>query len=171
MEGEIASTPWWAFVSVLVAVLSVLAAVLGIGAWVGGVNSDRTNFRDFMKEIRADFKTILTRLPPTPAPVASESPLRLTEFGKRIAERAGVREWAAIVADDEMGKVQTLAGEKAYLVDEFCEDYVRRHLGETYEAIVKECSYEFGIPQEGVRVVFKVVLRDALLQRLGLVEA
>ena len=51
-EGKII---WWVFAFVV--------AVLAVGKWVGHVNSDRSKFNEFMKEVRDDIKTILTRLP------------------------------------------------------------------------------------------------------------
>lgn len=46
---------------------TLVTALVGIGIWIGGVNSDRENFKEFMREVRDDIKTILSRLPPPEA--------------------------------------------------------------------------------------------------------
>ena len=102
--------------------------------------------------------------------VSSASPLKLTDLGESVADRAGVHIWASIEADRLIEQVAALADGKPYLVDEFCESHVKS-LGDPYETIMKECTYEFGITAAAVRAVFRIVLRDALLERLGLVEA
>ena len=64
-------------------VVAVIGLVFAVGIWKGKVDSDRTNFKDFMKEVRDDIKTILSRLQ-TPEATRS-SPLRLTDFGKDLS--------------------------------------------------------------------------------------
>lgn len=49
------------------------------GRWVGHVNSERREFREFMDEMREDIKTILSRLPGNP--VLQESPIPLNKRG------------------------------------------------------------------------------------------
>ncbi len=55
-----------------------------LAEWKESVEQERSALRDFMSEIRDDIKKIFARLPPTPAPVESASPLRLTDFGRQI---------------------------------------------------------------------------------------
>ena len=51
----------WGHIAVIE--VTAVASLLGIGKWIGGVNADRKNFHEFMREIRADIKVILNRLP------------------------------------------------------------------------------------------------------------
>lgn len=62
---------------------TVVTALVGIGIWIGGVNADRKNLAEFVREIREDIKTILSRLPPPEA--TGSSPLQLTDFGKALS--------------------------------------------------------------------------------------
>ena len=76
---------------ILTVFLIVLGVFTSIGIWIGKVNSDRASFKDFMKEIRKDIKTILGRLPP--GPVTGSSPLQLTDLGESISQTLEARNW------------------------------------------------------------------------------
>ena len=91
---------------IVTAALAVITAVFTViwktATWKAKVDSDRSTFKStlesFIKEIRDDIKGILSRLPSTPAPVGSGSPLRLTDFGERIAKHFGADNWASELA-------------------------------------------------------------------------
>ena len=154
--------PVWFIPSAVVALLAVAALIFKAGAWVSSVNSDREWFREFMNEIRADVKSILSRLPPSP--VSGDSPLRLTEFGEKLAEWLDAEQWASGVAPS---LEPTLRGAPPFKVDERAQEYVHEELGEPYGTRVAECAYEFGTTRDGVLEVLRVVLRDELLRRVG----
>lgn len=42
----------------IIAILAIATALISIGKWVGTVNSDRTSFKVFMKEVREDIKEV-----------------------------------------------------------------------------------------------------------------
>lgn len=48
----------WKIILGIGGVLAVLITFFQAGKWVGNVNSDRTNFEEFMSEIRDDIKAI-----------------------------------------------------------------------------------------------------------------
>ena len=108
-------------ITVAIAVVSVLVA---IGIWVGSVNSDRSKFNEFMKEVRDDIKKILGRLPPLA--VASNSPLRLTEFGEAIAKQTNAEEWSEQIAPELAKEVES---KQPYEIQELCFNYVQEKLG------------------------------------------
>ena len=119
----------------------------------------RSTLQKFMVEIRDDIKKIFLRLPPVP--VASSSPLKLTDFGEKIAKEFEAREWAT-------GLTPTLAheveGKRAFEIDEFSEKFVGTRLGKDWEERVAGCAYDFGIKRDDVRAVLRVVLRDELIR-------
>lgn len=129
------------------------------GEWKGGVDADIKNIKEFMKEIREDVKEIFDRLPPRA--VTTESPLRLTDLGERIAVHLQARSWAGSLAptlSDEVG------GKQPFQIDEFANAYVHEMLDDDWNVKVASCAYEFGIDKDGVLSVLRIVLRDALLQ-------
>lgn len=46
---------WWVLPSITIAVIAVAVLIFKAGRWVDAVDSDRTQFRDFMQEIRDEF--------------------------------------------------------------------------------------------------------------------
>lgn len=46
---------WWLFPSLTVAAIAVVALVFRVGRWTGDVNSDRSQFREFMVTMRDEF--------------------------------------------------------------------------------------------------------------------
>ena len=87
-----------------VAVVVLLTFSYKIIKWIVEVNSTKRDFRLFAEEMRKDIKSILLRLP-RPA-VASESPMRLTDFGSEIASKLQAREWASEVAPTQVAEVE-----------------------------------------------------------------
>lgn len=69
---------------IVTASLAVIYAVVKVIRWTATVDLKLNQFTDFAKEVRDDIKQILLRLPPVP--VAGSSPLRLTDFGEKMAD-------------------------------------------------------------------------------------
>ena len=74
---------YWALGISLTLMIAVITSAYRFGVWKGKVDNDRTSFKEFMSEVRADIKLILTRLPPTTT--TSASPIRLTDLGEHIS--------------------------------------------------------------------------------------
>ena len=155
---------------IVIAVIAVGGLVFRFGYWMSGVNSDRSSLKDSLKEtaqetrkllreIREDIKNIFLRLPPTP--VAGDSPLSLTDFGKQIANEFGAAEWAKRLAERLMEDVE---GMEPFQIDQFCGRYVQQDLDQSDQAEVGRCAYEFGIDSNSVESVLRVVLREELLR-------
>ena len=84
--------------------LGFVGALVTIGIWVGRVNSNRAQFKAFMreigdelKEIRASIQGIFIRLG---GPVTGDSPLRLTDMGDAISESLAIKEFVSRIADE-----------------------------------------------------------------------
>lgn len=161
MGSELVSEGWgippWVWVA---AGLSVMGATFAVGKWYGSVNSDRSVFKDFIKEVRNDIKEILKRLP---MPVTSKSsPIQLTDFGRTVSECLRAGEIADQLAVQLKEKMQGLS---AYDVQEECLRYVNnlyeppKHI----EDRIKDCAYQNGVKRSEVLRVLAVELRDRLL--------
>ena len=155
-------TSWWFIIPTgILAAIGVGALIWRGGAWYGAVNTDRANFKEFMKEVREDLKKILQRLPEQTT--ASGSPVTLTDYGKTIAEDLGAQAWAEKLAPTLL---PTVVGTRAFQVDEFARDHVTDDLSDDWRVRVAECAYEHGLKRDQVLAVLRVVLRDELL-RIG----
>lgn len=140
--------------------LTLITFIFKLGGWYSGVNSDREGFRAFMEEVREDIKEILRRLPSTPAPITSSSPLRLTDFGETLAECMNATAWAT----REAPNVGRTGDEEPFQLDSLAEIYVRDKLDGEMDVLMAKCAYEHGTDKEGLRNVLRVVLRDELLR-------
>lgn len=125
--------------------------------WKTKVNKDRKRFRKFMTEVRADIKTLLRLVNPA---VARQSPIRLTELGKKVSYEAGGQAWA-----DETARTlyNNLMGKRAPEIQRFCFDYVEdgKNFPAGMEFLIADVAYENGI---GPDQVLAIELRDALIQ-------
>ena len=111
------------WVSVIVVSLMMVGLVLKMGRWMGRVDDHVGTVKDFMQEIRNDIKQIFVRLPPVP--VASGSPVVLTDFGRKISNHINAETWASYTAPGLLGDVK---GKEDYEIDAYCESYVTKHL-------------------------------------------
>ena len=152
--GAVSVSPAWILVA-----LAIASGLIAAGKWIGNVNSDRTSFKEFMKEIRTDIKKILGYVGPRLAD--NESPVVLNALGKKVSEAMGVKVWAKETAPGLLGEV---AGWKEYRVYEFCTEYAKNlELTEEQEDIARTLAYEHGFQPEQVRTAYAIELRDALL--------
>ena len=146
----------------VLAVLAVASAIFAAGRWVGKVDAAVKQFNEFAKEIRAQLKDIFLRLPATPAPVSSSSPLQLTDFGRKMAEFMDASSWARETVPSLR---ENVAGKLAFEIDVFSRDYVREHMDR--DDRVAKCMYEMGVDRDAALRVLQVVLRDELLKITG----
>ncbi len=161
----------WIFGAVLTISISILIAFITFvfkhGVWKGEVDSDRSNFREFMNEIRRDIKEIRDRLTGgIPPAVEPGSPLQLTEYGEKLAKSLDAEQWAEKESAGLLPKVQ---GKDAYEVQELCSAYVFDELKptEAQERTMRKCMYEHGATRTHVNEVLSLVLRNRLLRELG----
>lgn len=145
------------------AVIGIIITILRIGEWKGSVDSDREDFKDFIKEVRKDIKEILSSLSSTVTD--RSSPLKLTDLGRSISNSLKASEWAKQAAPSIIDDV---TGKHPYEIQNFCLDYVTKGLELTpsMDQQVKSCAYENGITKRQVLEVFAIELRDELIQTL-----
>ena len=162
---------WWPMaagtVSGLGALIAIAVVVWKIGRWTERVDAGtkatgklEDKLEQFAGEIRSRIDQIFLRLPP-PQPVASSSPAKLTDFGRKIAAKFGAQEWATELAPTVVEEVK---GKRGFEIDEFSDNYVTSKLDESINDRVAACAYDFGIKRDGVLVVLRVVLRNELIR-------
>ena len=148
------------------------------GIWIGKVNSDRQNFKEFMakvredfkevrndiKEVRNDIKEIFARLGPNLT--TKSSPTRLTEFGKTVAECVD----AESITEQLAKKIQEdVKGKTNYQIQNYCEEYIRDEFEPSEETVLRfeECAFENGLKIQQINIVLALELRDRLLEMQG----
>ena len=154
---------WW-YVSIAVLLLAVGGIIFKFGKWTGEVNSDRDRFNKFIKEVRDDIKTILSRIPPSV--VVGSSPLRLTELGEKISKEIHAKEWAKEIAND---LIESVKDKQPYEIQETCIQYIDDDFDPDDDLNIKlnASAYENGVPKEQLMKVLAIELRDRLLELIG----
>ena len=152
----------------VMALVTAIGLVFAIGKWVGGVNSDRKTFKEFMREIKNEISKIhdnigkiLDRLPA--ATIAHSSPLTLTSLGRQVSQELDARGWAERTAPTLADRVR---GQDRYTIQETCFEYVddeKFQPDADMEAKIRSCAFENGIDREQVIKVLAIELRDQLL--------
>ena len=165
---------WYANPLVWIGLLSLAAVVFGLvfglGQWKGNLDSDRASFKEFMTglkgdlaQIRSDINRIFERLP-SPRPLASGSPLRLTELGREISARLD----AGTIADGLLPQLrERSSGMQPYEIQELCFKHVQEEYGppEDVEALIRQCAFDDSLKRKEVLDVIAIELRDRLLPR------
>lgn len=151
------------------ALLAAIGLIFTIGTWVGGVNSDRKSFKEFMNKIQNEInkiqdniEKILVRLPP-PTTIACSSPLALTSLGQHVSQELDARGWAERTAPTLADRAK---GQDPYTIQEACFKYIADEFqpDADMEAKIRSCAFENGIDRDQVVRVLAVELRDQLLE-------
>ena len=140
---------------------AILGVLAGLIYWKGKVDAKLGSLDDRMTEIRGDIKRILERLPPRT--VTANSPLRVTDFGEKIATAFGAQQWARDVARPVATR---LVDKEPFEIDDFCQNYVDNMLDQHDDTRVESLAYNYGIESKDVLQVLRVVLRDEILKLL-----
>ena len=130
--------------------------------WVAKIDPLPDQFSKLAQEIREDVKRILLRLSPT---TESNSPVRLNELGRKIADGLEVQRWAADLAPKLLAEVQGL---REFEIDDFSYRYVHNQLDDKWSERIAASAYEHGVDRDGVRSVLWIVLRDELIRLVQL---
>ena len=151
---------YWALGISITLMIAVITGAYNFGVWKGKLDNDRNSFKEFMSEVRADIKLILTRLPPTPT--TSESPIRLTDLGERISNSIDAKCWARNKAKELVDKTKNM---DSFEIQDLSFNYAKEldPDGALLEKM-REAAFESGIDLSGVKNVLGVVLRDELLK-------
>ncbi len=120
----------------------------------------REEVRNQQAETRRTLDTLLLRMGGTERTATGSSPLKLTEFGKRIEAGLVPGEW--VVATAERLRPET-DGLEPFEIDALCDEYVRNRLDKEWRRRVARAAYEFGSDDRAVGDVLRILLLDALL--------
>lgn len=143
----------------------LIGMLISIGIWIGKIEYFRGTVDKMLREIRDDIKKIFERLP-SPETVESNSPRRLTDLGKDISKHLKASTWAESESDKLFSGVQ---GKQPYEIEELSFEHVERRADslKPFSQRIQKCSYERGVSIGGVKAVFAIELRDALLKRIS----
>ncbi|MCY4186216.1 MAG: hypothetical protein OXC82_11790 [Rhodobacteraceae bacterium] len=168
----------WAPYFALIGTAIVLGnGLISIGIWIGNVNSDRNSFKEFMREIREDIKKLgkrlaklsddITVIKTQKSVLKTGSLISLTEFGKKISEEIGAKDFAQKEAK-EFFRLDAIQSKNVYDIQRFSLEYIHIDFepNEEYLSKMKEVSYKNGIPLGETKDVLAIELRDALLQMI-----
>lgn len=167
---------WVNYVPWIIAVIAVVGIIWRAAKWTERVDSKldahgkdigslKDTLNSFMGEIRADVRRIFERLPP-PNPIASTSPIRLTEMGESISEKLG----ADVIAEHHAPILrERISGMSRYEIQEECFKYMDKEFepDEEVNALIMESAYDHGIDRSQVLRVIAIKLRDQLLDDRG----
>jgi len=170
---------WTSVVSgVIVAIAAVIAIRLTITSqksdrskWEGSVEARLVHLEKFLEKIDLKIDKITDKILPLFSHVSrkvigSDSPLRLTDFGKEIAEKLNADHWADQLAETVKEEVK---GKEPYNIQEFSFKYVQDddHYSDEDRQFIRNVAYEKGVSENQVREVIGIELKDKLLEIEG----
>ncbi len=141
--------------------------------WKGAVDTDRNFFKEFMKEVKDDIRTINNNINKIlfrsafQVFIEGKSPLGLTEQGKEVSKELNAVTWAKKAAETTKDEVKN---KEAYNIQEFSFEYASKdeHYDTEELQLILDYAYSNGILKENVQSVFGIELRDELLDIMGL---
>ena len=146
----------------VIAIIAVATVLIKFGVWVGAVNTDRSSFREFMKEIRERLDTILLRLPPPV--VQGTSPMKLTEYGESISRAI---EAGALAHELAPSLIESMKGKTSYEIQEACFEHTRdrSNLPADKRVMLENYAFDNGLDLQEVLKVVAIELRDVILRQ------
>ena len=160
MNAWLASNPWaWIIIA-----LTLGGIVFKVGQWVGAVNTDRTDLKAAVEQIREDIKKLLLWLPSKT--LDTDSPLKINDLGKTVSDEIDV---PAIIRPIAATLRARMLGKLPYDIQELCFDFIRDEYkpANEVENAIKRCAYDHGIDRAEVLDVLAIELRDQLLAKPG----
>ena len=177
---------WISNPTIIVAVLAVIGLIWQGGRWTGrienglkslgermgaeltrleeridtGLKTLRDEMRHEHAETRRTLDTLLLRVGSGTPSTAGSSPLKLTEFGKKIEARIEPAAWTAATAERLRPETDGL---EPFEIDALCQRHVGSSLDTEWQRRVARTAYELGTDNRAVEDVLRVLLRDALL--------
>ncbi len=164
------------FITNPMAVVIVAIAVLGFiwkaAEWKGNKDAESKNFIQFIEEVRDDIKKILWALNPETRPIEKKSPLRLTDYGMKMAQEMKADE---ILQPYVSRLIDATKGKTVYGIQEECIRYARHDLmgdlrtkNKLQADSIEIYAFQKGINLYEALEVLGVVLRDKVFTSLNL---
>ena len=177
---------WSSNPTIIVAVIAIIGLIWQGGRWTGrienglkslgermgaeltrlderidtGLKTLRDEMRHEHAETRRTLDTLLLRVGGGTPSTAGRSPLKLTEFGKKIEARIEPAAWTAATAERLRPETDGL---EPFEIDALCQQHVGSSLDTEWQRRVARTAYELGTDNRAVEDVLRVLLRDALL--------
>ena len=145
------------------ATIAVIGLLWVIARRTQRVDTDRTDFKEFMVEIREKIEQIFQRLEMLSGRkgIGPASPLALNELGKKVSNSLNFSAWVVQLADDHYERTEEMS---PYEIQEFCFAHVRRiELPDDKKREIQDCAFENGMSVQAVLDVLAIELRDKLL--------
>ena len=158
----------------------IKAELQSIGQSVKLVEADQKSLRKSLNKVKAEQRTFgvslkqveekITNIPErllSPAVVETNSPIKLSDFGRKISANLSVDRWAA---NHALRLVDKASGKQEFEIFEMCVEYVADQFDSDLDLNKnsRKGAYEVGTDVEKVKRVYAVELRDALLAHLDL---
>ncbi len=161
---------------ICVTVVSVMGATIGlvwkIATWKTDTDARVGHFSRFVEEVRDDIKKILWALNPETRPIEKKSPLRLTEYGMKMAQEMKADE---ILLPYIARLIDATKEKTVYGIQEECLRFARHDLmGDLHTKNKQQAdSIEIYAFQKGISLyealeVLGVALRDKVFAGLNL---
>ncbi|MCY4261655.1 MAG: hypothetical protein OXC91_15535 [Rhodobacteraceae bacterium] len=118
-----------------------------------------------VSEIKRDFETalrdIFLRLPP-PQTAISQSPVQLTDFGRKISAELDMSSWLDTHQSNVVGITK---GKEEFEIFEECVAYVRdlEESDDIFKRMISSAAYNFGTEPDQIRKIYQIELRDCIL--------
>ena len=177
---------WSSNPTIIVAVIAIIGLIWQGGRWTGrienglkslgermgaehtrlearidtGLKTLQDEMRHEHAETRRTLDTLLLRVGGGTPSTAGSSPLKLTEFGKKIEAMIEPAEWVAVTRKRLRPETDGL---EPFEIDALCQRHVGSSLDTEWQGRVARTAYELGTDNRAVEDVLRVLLRDALL--------
>ena len=177
---------WSSHPTIIVAVIAIIGLIWQGGRWTGrienglkslgermgakltrlearidtGLKTLRDEMRHEHAETRRTLDTLLLRVGVGAPSTAGNSPLKLTEFGKKIEAMIEPAEWVTVTRERLRPETDGL---EPFEIDALCQRHVGSSLDTEWQRRVARTAYELGTDNRAVEDVLRVLLRDALL--------
>ena len=147
-------------VSAVAVLLTIGVLLFKIGAWKGHLDASLTSIENSIRDVKNLIYQYFS--PASRRPITTESPLRLTDLGKKIAEQIEADEWASDLAINL--KLRTI-GKSNYEIQELAIAHAQALdlTDEQRASLVYEAAFDSGLDYSQVLRILGVVLRDKLL--------
>ena len=177
---------WGSNPTIIVAVIAIIGLIWQGGRWTGrienglkslgermgaehtrlearidaGLKTLRDEMRHEHAETRRTLDTLLLHVGGGTPSTAGNSPLKLTEFGKKIEAMIEPAEWVTVTRERLLPETDGL---EPFEIDALCQRHIGSSLDTEWQRRVARTAYELATDKQAVEDVLRVLLRDALL--------
>ncbi|MYC40193.1 MAG: hypothetical protein F4X55_04175 [Candidatus Dadabacteria bacterium] len=144
-------------------IISLIFLIAGVTwksrGWVSSIENDIGDLKKSVRKIEGFLKSLF------PSTTSTNSPINLTDLGKKVSQEIQASEWAKQTAP---GLIVQVEGKSHYDIQEYCFEHVKREsvLTEEMDERVRSSAYNNGIEKWQVLRVLAIELRDTFFEQL-----